>query len=317
MKNENGVEEKTPSKKERIRILYEDSALCVIYKAEGILSVSYPGSASRTAESLLEEILRKKGTYSKKHRPFAVHRLDRDTSGVMMFAMTEQAQKKIMDGWHKIVLERVYRAVAENPSDASRTITDSGVIEDEIAYNSQNLGFVPEKNTKSAPEKHAGSSASMRAGAEKHGGSGFNTVRARTEYRVLCRGRFFTLFELSLDTGRKNQIRVHLASRGYPLAGDKTYRAESDPFGRLSLHARTLAFVHPYTGEKMRFDVPEPENWLEFVKEGAGKGRRNVNDPRKTVRSSKKRSSENQASVPRKKTRGMDFISRGKLRGGR
>lgn len=76
------------------------------------------------------------------------------------------------------------------------------------------------------------------------------TCEARTNFRVVLRGRTHTLFELSLDTGKKNQIRAHLASRHYPLAGDENYRARTDPFHRLALHARTLAFIHPVTGEK-------------------------------------------------------------------
>ena len=73
------------------------------------------------------------------------------------------------------------------------------------------------------------------------------------------------MFELSLDTGRKNQIRAHLASLGYPLCGDKNYRAKTNPFGRLALHARTLEFVHPWTKEKLRFEIPEPADWSESL----------------------------------------------------
>lgn len=87
-------ENKADFGKEKIDILYEDEALCIIFKPSGMLTVPYPGSHARTAIEVLEQIMRKKGTYSSNHRPFVVHRLDRDTSGVMMFAMTEPAQKK-------------------------------------------------------------------------------------------------------------------------------------------------------------------------------------------------------------------------------
>ena len=95
-----------------IEILYQDQYIAVINKPCGLLSVPYPGSKAKTAQSILEELLRKQGTANARHKPFAVHRLDRDTSGVMMFALTEQAQTKIMNSWHNLVTERLYRAVA-------------------------------------------------------------------------------------------------------------------------------------------------------------------------------------------------------------
>ena len=325
--------------KEKIQLLYEDSALCVIYKPEGILSVPYPGSHSKTAQDALEEILRRKGTFNKNHKQFVVHRLDRDTSGVMMFAMTEQAQKKIMDSWQKMVTERLYYAVAENPENTSDYLPDSGLIDDELAYNAHNIGFVPKKNDKPVDTESVRKSVSSKnhaSSAEKSiyernlevvdGKLEFKTITARTNYRVLQRGKDFTLFELSLDTGRKNQIRAHLASKGYPLCGDENYRAKTDPFGRLALHARTLAFVHPFTGEKMKFEIPEPENWISVVENGRkenckamwndffqkSSGKRKVSEEK-----SFEKRAEKEVQLSRKKTRGMDFISQGKLKGRR
>lgn len=266
--------------REKIRILYEDSAFCVIYKPEGLLTVPYPGSRAKTAESLLEEIFRKKGTYSKNHKPLPVHRLDRDTSGVMMFALTEAAQKKIMDNWQSLVTERLYRAVAENPRNPHDFLPDSGVIDEGIAYNSHNIGFVPKKddvprenssvrkNVLNKNKKASEKSIYERNLEVRNGKLNFKTISAITNYKILERGKDFTLFELSLETGRKNQIRAHLASKNYVLCGDENYRAKTDPFGRLALHARTLAFKHPFSGEEMKFEVPEPENWSEVVKSG-------------------------------------------------
>ena len=94
------------------------------------------------------------------------------------------------------------------------------------------------------------------------------TVEARTNYKILIRGKTHTLFELELDTGKKNQIRAHLASRHYPLAGDENYRAKTDPFHRLCLHARTLEFIHPVTGQKMKFEEAESAEWQEYVERG-------------------------------------------------
>lgn len=225
---------------QRFQVLFQDQNIAVICKAERLLSVPYPGCRAKTALSLLEEYMRKRGSYSAKHRPYAVHRLDKETSGVMMFALNERAQKIIMDSWQTMVTERLYRAVAENPRGQKNALPDAGTIDSPLAYNAYNIAFVPKA------------------------GSKFKTIEARTNYKIIKRGKQFTLFELSLDTGRKNQIRAHLASLGYPLCGDKNYRARTNPFGRLALHARTLEFVHPWTKEKMRFEIPEPKGWNEI-----------------------------------------------------
>ncbi len=230
--------------KDRVEILFQDEYLCVVSKPAGILSVPYPGSRAKTIQSVIEEMMRQNGTFNSKHKPLAVHRLDRETSGVMMFALTENAHKKIMDTWHKMVIERLYTAVAENPRNKKLTLPDHGLIDDSLAFNAQHRGYVP----KAEEEK--------------------NTVPARTNYKILLQGPTHTLFELSLDTGKKNQIRAHLASKGYPLAGDENYRARTDNFGRLCLHAKTLDFIHPFTGKEYKFEVNEPSEWAEYVKKG-------------------------------------------------
>ena len=234
---------------EKIELLYHDQWIAVINKPSGMLSVPYPGSKARTAQAVLEDILRKQGIANAKHKPYVVHRLDRDTSGVMMFALTEQAQEKIMNTWHHMVTERLYHAVAEIGRDAEN-LPESGLIDDPLAQNAHNVGFVPKK------------------GDKDHSGHDFKTVAARTNYKMVLQGKTHILFELSLDTGKKNQIRAHLAAHGYPLAGDEEHRAHTDPFGRLCLHARTLEFDHPFTGEHMKFEVPEPAEWSTYVEKG-------------------------------------------------
>lgn len=238
-------EQKKDNGRDFVEILYEDEYICVINKPSGLLSVPYPGSRAKTAQSILENLMRKNGTFNSKHRPFSVHRLDRETSGVMMFALTEPAQKKIMDSWHTMVTTRLYRAVAENPKNEVLFLPSQGLIDDNLAFNAHKVGFVP-----------------------KDGDATVQTVPARTNYRIVEAGATHTLFELSLDTGKKNQIRAHLASKGYPLAGDENYRAKTDNFGRLCLHARTLEFVHPFNGKTLKFEVPENKDWLEYVKRG-------------------------------------------------
>ena len=292
-------EHKSDYGREKIEILYEDKDIVVINKPTGFLSVPYPGSKSRTALDALEKIMRSKGTYTSTHRPFVVHRLDRDTSGVMMFALSEFIQRKIMGSWQKMVTGRIYHAVAENPGSHHEPLPDRGLIDDPLAQNAHHVGYVKNRADDNA-----------------------KTVEARTNFVVIERGPTHTLFELELDTGKKNQIRAHLANRHYPLAGDENYRAKTDPFHRLCLHARTLEFVHPVTGKSMKFEMPEPEEWLEYVRAGDRhpdlpvwlKEARNS----RNLKRSEKMPEQNlvdQSRGSRKAARKMDFISRGKMGG--
>lgn len=245
-------EHKSDYGREKIEILYQDQWLVVINKPSGMLSVPYPGSKVRTAQSVLEEILRKQGEINSHHKPYVVHRLDRDTSGVMMFALTENAAQIIMNTWHTMVSERLYHAIAENPSNnyKGKILAPEGLIDNPLAQNAHNQGFVPKPDD-----------------LDKNG-KPFKTVPARTHYKIIEKGATHSLFELSLDTGKKNQIRAHLSFYGYPLAGDEEHRSRTDPFYRLCLHARTLDFTHPFTHEKMHFEVPEPKEWKDYVLKG-------------------------------------------------
>ena len=332
------MEHKSDFGKEKIEILFEDQYLMVISKPSGMLSEPYPGSRAKTVLAVVEQLMRKNGSYSSTHRPFIVHRLDRDTSGIMMLAMTERAQKKIMDSWHKMVTARLYHAVAENPK--SQPLPDFGIIDDPLAYNSHNIGFVPHENdrpnekalkAKIHSEKHDLNKSIYERNLElkKNGAVAFKTVPARTHFKAIARGKAHTLFELNLDTGKKNQIRAHLASKGYPLAGDENYRAKTDPFGRLALHARTLEFDHPFTGEHLKFEQPEPDFWMEYVikkssaevsavwKKNDGhikKGRKApVSTEKQLLKNKKSASPDSSAPISRKKLSAMDFIQRGKL----
>ena len=280
--------------RERIELLYEDEWIVVINKASGLLSVPYPGSKVKTAQSVLEELLRKQGKLNNKRKVYVVHRLDRDTSGVMMFALTEQAQKIIMDNWQTMVTERLYHAIGERHSlsGAAQNKSENGMLEEEgwitdkLAKNAHKVGYVP------------------KAGAKNKNGQELKTVLARTHYKKIAEGPSHCLFELSLDTGKKNQIRAHLAAHGYPLAGDKEYRARTDPFGRLCLHARTLEFLHPFTNEKLKFEVEEPKEWLDYVRKGDLKPKAPI---REKVDLGQKR-------LSRKEQSHLDFIQAGKKR---
>lgn len=286
-------EHKSDYGKEKIEILYEDKDIIVIEKASGLLSVPYPGSKSRTALEILEKIMRRQGSYSKTHKPLIVHRLDRDTSGVMMFALNENTQKKIMNNWHSMVTERLYHAVAENPKNPSKILEKEGVINLPLAQNAYHVGYVKNKSDDEA-----------------------KTVNARTHYKILIQGPTHTLFELSLDTGKKNQIRAHLSSLGYPLAGDENYRAKTDPFHRLALHARTLEFIHPTTNQKMRFEIPEDDCWKKYVEKGDFNPKTPIWLDKKAIHKLQENSlkiEKTQIYLPKKQSIHLDFISRGKL----
>ena len=284
----------------KLEILYQDQWIAVVNKPAGMLSVPYGGSKGKTAQSILEDILRKQGKANGKHKPYAVHRLDRDTSGVMMFALTEQAQKKIMDSWHKMVSERLYRAVAENPLNKKMILPDSGLIDDPLAMNAYHVGYVPKSD-------------------KDDKGNLIQTMAARTNYKVIKRGTSHTLFQLSLDTGKKNQIRAHLAGRGYPLSGDLEHRGHENPFGRLCLHAKTLEFKHPFTGELMKFNVDEPVEWVSYVEKGDFKLVNEMKNFSKGNKSSKITDDfagikGNDKIVSRKSLSKMNFIERGKFK---
>ena len=240
-----------------IEILYLDQHLAVINKPSGLLSVPFPGYKGKTAQSVLEEVLRRQGRANNHHKPFAVHRLDRDTSGVMMFALTAQAQKVIMDNWHKMVTERLYHALAEVPGKNCQLPPleneTEGWITDDLSFNAHHVGYV-KRNGEGGPSTGSGT-------ARTSGGT-----PARTHYKILQKGSRYALFELSLDTGKKNQIRAHLAAHGYPIAGDKEHRARTNPFERLCLHACTLEFTHPFIHEQMSFKIDEPSEWSKLFK---------------------------------------------------
>ncbi|MEI9999909.1 MAG: RluA family pseudouridine synthase [Verrucomicrobiota bacterium] len=207
-----------------IRIRHEDADLIVIDKPAGLLSIASAGETERTAYALLTAHVRR-GDPRGRERVWIVHRLDRETSGVMIFAKTEAAKTELQRGWD--AAEKKYFAVVEGAPPG-----ESGTL----------VAWLDESN----PLKVYAA------------GEGPKTRRAVTHYRVAKRGRDVTLLEVTLETGRRHQIRVQLAGAGWPIAGDKKYGAQTNPIKRVALHASSLKFIHPATHKPMRFLSPLP-----------------------------------------------------------
>lgn len=209
-----------------INILHEDDDIIVIRKEAGLLSIAADKSDDLTAYRQLMEHVRRTNPLN---RIFVVHRLDRDTSGVMMFAKSEEVQQQLQSNWKDNVQDRVYVALVE------------GAVAQEEGTISSWL-----KETKTLKMY-----SSSRPNDGQH---------AVTHYKRLKANREFSLLEVRLETGRKNQIRVHMEDLGHPIVGDRKYGARTRDLGRLGLHARVLSFIHPTTGKLMTFetDIPKP-----------------------------------------------------------
>lgn len=216
----------------RIKLVYEDNDIIVINKGSGILSVSTDNVKDGTAYSILRDYLKKKDP---RLMLFVVHRLDRDTSGLMMFAKNVEAKEAMQHNWNNMVLGRRYVAVVEG-----KVEQEEGVVKSYLAETSQFEVY----STQNPDEGQL----------------------AITRFKRLQCNNGYSLMELSLDTGRKNQIRVHMKDLGHPIVGDRKYGAKASPIHRLGLHARTLHFAHPVTKKEMLFETPIPSRFLSLLK---------------------------------------------------
>lgn len=219
----------------RLKLLYEDNDVIVVEKGYGLLSVGIPNPSKKKIESaydILRDYLKKKDP---RNKLFVVHRLDRDTSGVMMFAKTEEAQENLRHNWNNFVLERLYVALLEG-----FVKEEEGTIKSRLTENSQYKVY---------------STANEDEGK-----------LAVTRYKVIGRGHGLSLAEFTLDTGRKNQIRVHASEMGHPICGDRKYGAQQSRLGRLCLHAKTLRFAHPITRKDMYFESPVPYGFYKAIR---------------------------------------------------
>lgn len=214
-----------------LNIVWEDDDLIVVNKKNGLLSVANARVKERTAYHILSDYVKKTDP---RNKIFILHRLDRDTSGLMMFAKNPEVQKSLQSNWNTAITERTYVAVVEG-----RPERDTDLLVSNLTENRKMQVYVT---------------------AEGDG------KEAITRYRVVKSNGRYSLLELDLETGRKNQIRVQMQSIGHPVAGDYKYGAETDPAGRLMLHARKLHFIHPVTGVEMRFDTRTPDAFTSLAR---------------------------------------------------
>lgn len=218
----------------RLRLVYEDDDIIVVHKGYGLLSMAGDGpERQETAYSILRDYLKRRNPANKL---FIVHRLDRDTTGLMLFAKTQEAKETLQFNWNAMVLDRRYVCVTEGRPDPAE-----GVIRTKLLENSRHEVY------------------SLPADSDRG-------QLAVTRYRTLGTGRAnLSLVECTLDTGRKNQIRVHMKELGVPISGDRRYGGHPSPIHRMALHAMTLRFVHPTTRKEMSFTSPIPSSFTRLV----------------------------------------------------
>lgn len=202
-----------------IEIIHEDEFLVAINKPAKLLSVSTGTESNRTAYSLLRE--------NRRGELFVVHRLDRDTSGVLLFAKTREVCSLMQQDWNARVTVREYLAICEGGFEVKKGRCDTLISENSVHV--------------------------------MH--SGKDGKRAITDYEVIDEKNGFSLVRLLLRTGRKNQIRVHMKELGHPVVGDKKYGSNENPIGRLGLHASRLGFVHPKTGKEVIIKAPKEKRF--------------------------------------------------------
>lgn len=205
-------------------ILYEDRDILVVDKPPGLLTMGTDTDKTRTAYFVLTDYVRK-GYSKSRNRIFIVHRLDRETSGILVFAKNVQAKLKLQNHWNET--RKQYLAVVHGRCEKqSETIT---------TYLAENRARVVYSTADPAKGK-----------------------LSRTSYKVLSQTRDFALLEVALSTGRKHQIRVHLAGIGHPVVGDNKYGKEDRAHPRLALHAAAISFKHPFSGEPLTFETKAP-----------------------------------------------------------
>ena len=217
------------AKKGKMDILYEDKYIIIINKPAHLLTISTEKEKNRTLFSYVYDYLKKK---NKNNKVFIVHRLDKDTSGIIMFAKDKKTKFYLQDNWDSF--KRNYVAIVEGKVKNKKGVLKSYLQETKTLY------------TYSVNDK--------------------NGKLAITEYEKVLENNQYTMLSLNLKTGRKNQIRVQLSDMGNPIVGDKKYGAKKNPIRRMALVANTLEFIHPKTHEKIVIDIDIPASFIQLFK---------------------------------------------------
>jgi 23S rRNA pseudouridine1911/1915/1917 synthase len=215
-----------------LRIVHEDNDLMVVEKGSGLHSIAPEKVTVRSAHSMLTEYVKKSDL---KNQVYIIFRLDRDSSGLMLFAKSKRVQELLQKAWNDSVIEDTYVAVVE------------GIVEKpEGSYTSwlkENKAF--QVSSSQNPD---------------------DGQKAITHYKVIKTGKQFSLLEVMPETSCKNQIRVHLKDLGFPITGDKKFGASLNPFGQIGLHCRVLSFKHPVTGKTLRTESPVPGKFMKLFR---------------------------------------------------
>lgn len=215
-----------------LSILYEDGDVIVVYKANGLLTVATERERETTAQAYLNQYV---GARRGQERIQVVHRIDRETSGVLLFAKNAHAREQLKEQFMEHSIDRLYVAIIEGRIDPPQGTIESWLRE------RRDLKMVS-----GPPHPEA-----------KLAITHYETVKASAKYSML---------EVTLETGRKNQIRAHLSEAGHPILGDRMYGSEVNPIGRLALHARRLGFVHPVSGKKLTFESAVPDSFARLFR---------------------------------------------------
>ena len=221
-----------------LEIVFEDDWLIVVNKPSGLLTMSTgrKGREEVTAYSMLYDYAQEGG-----HGIFIVHRLDRDTSGLIVFAKDEETKRALQDNWEEAVQERRYVAVLEGHIEDEEGWIETWMYEHPKSLKVHCYQFKKGEDRNKPPRKDWQFAAS----------------HCRRLQYMEKDGQQYTCVEFNLETGRKNQIRAHSHWIGHPVAGDKKYEAQTNPFGRLALHSEGLSFIHPWTGKLMKFKAKQ------------------------------------------------------------
>jgi RluA family pseudouridine synthase len=233
-KLEIGARISVPEVERGLKIQYEDEHLLLICKSAGLLSVATPHERDRTAFAGLRRYLAQRDP---KRKLYIVHRLDKYVSGLLVFAKSEEVKEKLKARFQRHDIERKYWAIVEG-----RVAKDKGTIRSRLVEN----GLFRMHST---DDPDAGK-------------------LAVTHYRVLRRFPKYTSLEITLETGRKNQIRAHLSEMGHPIAGDRAYGSKTNPLGRMGLHAYCLGFTHPMRGTPLRITTDPPPEFRRYFPAG-------------------------------------------------